>query len=204
MDNNIVWQYGDVVVYDSFNSLENKKRSKGVKPLTPEEVLSNYYRVVKKIEWLEVDIQQLETDIAELTAQIEEERRVGLELVASRKLVAASGGRPIHKLPKGLDDAYIIYEAQINRLEKELIQKRTILLHKEQQIRELREETESTRRIISELESDEQEIAEMIYRDRLSNCHIAIELSYNEKTIRRKKEQIIQKIIDKCREIAEK
>ena len=43
----------------------------------------------------------------------------------------------------------------------------------------------------------------MVYKHRLSNCHIAIELDCDERTIRRKKERIIQKIADKCRESAE-
>ena len=171
--------------------------------MTPEEVLRHYYQVVKKIEWIETDARQLEADITELSAKVEEERQIGLEIVTSRKLVAASGGQPARGLPKGLDDAYIIYEAQINRLETELLKKRTLLLHKKQQIREMRDQIEPIRRIISELEPDEQEIAAMVYKDKLNNCHIAIELERDEKTIRRKREQIIQKVLYKCRESAE-
>ena len=171
--------------------------------MTPEEVLRHYYQVVKKIEWIETDARQLEADITELSAKVEEERQIGLEIVTSRKLVAASGGQPARGLPKGLDDAYIIYEAQINRLETELLKKRTLLLHKKQQIREMRDQIEPIRRIISELEPDEQEIVEMVYKHRLTNCHIAIELDCDERTIRRKKERIIRKIVDKCRESAE-
>lgn len=171
--------------------------------MTPEEVLNCYFRAIQIIAWLEKDIRQLEADIIELSATVEEERQIGLEIVTSRKLVAASGGQPARGLPKGLDDAYIIYEAQINRLETELLKKRTLLLHKKQQIREMRDQIEPIRRIISELEPDEQEIVEMVYKYRLSNCHIAIELGCDERTIRRKKERIIQKIADKCRESAE-
>lgn len=104
--------------------------------------------------------------------------------------------------PKGLDEAYVVWEAQVSGLEKELLKKRTVLLEKEQQIRELREQAEPIRRIICELEHDEQKILEMTYLDGVSNRHIALELHYSEKTIRRKKEQIIQKIIDKCRKKA--
>ena len=171
--------------------------------MTPEEVLNYYFRAVQIIAWLEKDIRQLEADIIELSATVEEERQIGLELITSRKLVAASGGQPSCGLPKGLDDAYVIYEAQINRLETELLKKRTLLLHKKQQIREIRDQIEPIRRIISELEPDEQEIVEMVYKHRLTNCHIAIELDCVERTIRRKKERIIQKIADKCRENAE-
>lgn len=171
--------------------------------MTPEEVLRHYYQVVKKIEWIETDARQLEADITELSAKVEEERQIGLEIVTSRKLVAASGGQPSCGLPKGLDDAYVIYEAQINRLETELLKTRTLLLRKEQQIREMRNLIEPIRRIISELEPDEQEIVEKAYKHRLTNCHIAIELDCDERTIRRKKERIIQKIADKCRESAE-
>lgn len=171
--------------------------------MTPEEVLRHYYQVVKKIEWIETDARQLEADIIELSATLAEERQIGLELVTSRKLVAASGGQPSCGLPKGLDDAYVIYEAQINRLETELLKKRTLLLHKKQQIREMRDQIEPIRRIISELEPDEQEIAEMAYKHGLTNCHIAIELDCDERTIRRKKEQIIQKVLCKCRVCAE-
>jgi DNA-binding NarL/FixJ family response regulator len=171
--------------------------------LTPEEVLNYYFRAVQIIAWLEKDTRQLEADIIELSATVAEERQIGLELVTSRKLVAASGGQPSCGLPKGLDDAYVIYEAQINRLETELLKKRTLLLHKKQQIREMRDQIEPIRRIISELEPDEQEIVEMVYKHRLTNCHIAIELERDEKTIRRKKEQIIQKVLCKCRECAE-
>lgn len=171
--------------------------------MTPEEMLGYYFRAVKRIEWLEQDAQQLESDITELFEKVAEERQIGLELVTSRKLVAASGGQPSRGLPKGLDDAYVIYEAQINRLETELLKKRTLLLHKEQQIREMWDQIEPIRRIISELEPDEQEIVEMVYKHRLTNCHIAIELERDEKTIRRKREQIIQKVLYKCRESAE-
>lgn len=171
--------------------------------MTPEEVLNDYYRAVQIIAWLEKDTRQLEADIIELSAKVAEERQIGLELVTSRKLVAASGGQPSCGLPKGLDDAYVIYEAQINRLETELLKKRTLLLRKKQQIREMRDQIEPIRRIISEIEPDEQEIVEMVYKHRLTNCHIAIELDCDERTIRRKKERIIQKIADKCREYAE-
>jgi RNA polymerase sigma factor (sigma-70 family) len=171
--------------------------------MTPEEVLNYYFRAVQIIAWLEEDTRQLEADIIELSAKVAEERQIGLELITSRKLVAASGGQPSRGLPKGLDDAYVIYEAQINRLETELLKKRTLLLRKEQQIREMRDQIEPIRRIISELEPDEQEIVEMAYKHRLSNSHIAIELDCDERTIRRKKERIIQKIADKCRECAE-
>ena len=171
--------------------------------MTPEEVLNYYFRAVQRIAWLEKDTRQLEADINELSATVAEERQIGLELVASRKLVAASGGQPSCGLPKVLDDAYNIYDAQINRLETELLKKRTLLLHKKQQIREMRDQIEPIRRIISELEPDEQEIVEMVYKHRLTNCHIAIELDCDERTIRRKKERIIHKIVDKCREIAE-
>jgi RNA polymerase sigma factor (sigma-70 family) len=171
--------------------------------VTPEEVLNYYFRTEQIIAWLEKDTRQLEADIMELSATVAEERQIGLELVTSRKLVAASGGQPSCGLPKGLDDAYVIYEAQINRIETELLKKRTLLLHKKQQIREMRDQIEPIRRIISELEPDEQEIVEMAYKHGLTNCHIAIELDCDERTIRRKKERIIQKIADKCRESAE-
>ena len=171
--------------------------------MTPEEVLNYYFRSVQIIAWLEKDTRQLETDITALSAKVAEERQIGLELVTSRKLVAASGGQPSRGLPKGIDDAYVIYEAQINRLETELLKTRTLLLHKEQQLREMRDLIEPIRRIISELEPDEQEIVEMVYKHRLTNCHIAIELERDEKTIRRKREQIIQKVLYKCRESAE-
>lgn len=171
--------------------------------MTPEEVLIYYFRAEQIIAWLEKDTRQLEADIMELSATVAEERQIGLEIVTSRKLVAASGGQPSCGLPKGIDDAYVIYEAQINRLEAELLKKRTLLLNKKQQIREMRDQIEPIRRIISELEPDEQAIVEMVYKHRLTNCHIAIELDCDERTIRRKKESIIQKLVDKCRESAE-
>jgi DNA-directed RNA polymerase specialized sigma24 family protein len=169
--------------------------------LAPEEILREYFGLVKKIKYIEMDAQQLENEIADFTFKLEEERHWGFEIVANRRLVAAAGGIR-HKMPKGLDEAYVVWEAQVSRLEKELLKKRTVLLEKEQQIRELREQAEPTRRIICELEHDEQKILEMTYLDGVSNRHIALELNYSEKTIRRKKEQIIQKIIDKCRKKA--
>ena len=170
--------------------------------MTPEEMLGNYYRVVKKIEWLEADAWQLETEIDELTEKVNQERCVGLEIITSRRLVAASGGEPGCGAPRGIDDAYIIYEAQITKLEKELLKKRTLRLQKEEQIRELRDKTEPMRRIIEEMEPDEQEIVEMAYRDNLSNRHIAIELNCDERTVRRKRDVIVETILTKCRTCA--
>ena len=71
--------------------------------MTPEEVLNYYFRAVQIIAWLEKDTRQLEADIMELSATVAEERQIGLEIVTSRKLVAASGGQPSCGLPKGID-----------------------------------------------------------------------------------------------------